>query len=108
VHHKAVDTVRREERMRKRAERSANLEPVTGEDLAEDVVDKDFLGIRRQEVRDALTTLSADQRQVLEMAYFQGYTQAAIAQELGIPLGTVKTRTFAAMRKLRVVLYRED
>ena len=108
VHHKAVDTVRREERLRKRAERSANLEPVTGEDLAEDVVDKDFLGIRRQEVRDALTTLSADQRQVLEMAYFQGYTQAAIAQELGIPLGTVKTRTFAAMRKLRRVLYRED
>jgi RNA polymerase sigma-70 factor (ECF subfamily) len=42
------------------------------------------------------------------MAYFQGFTQAAIAQELGIPIGTVKTRTLAAMRKLRRVLYRED
>jgi len=108
VHHKAVDMVRREERLRKRAERSANLEPVTGEDVAEGVVDKDFLGLRRQEVREALTTLSPEQKQVLEMAYFQGYTQAAIAQELGIPLGTVKTRTLAAMRKLRRVLYRED
>ena len=108
VHHRAVDTVRREERSRKRTERAANLEPVTGEDVAEDIVDKAVLGIRRQEVRDALTTLSPEQRQALEMAYFQGFTQAAIAQELGIPIGTVKTRTLAAMRKLRRVLYRED
>lgn len=108
VHHRAVDTIRREERLRKRTERAANLEPVTSEDVAEDVVDKEVLGIRRQEVRDVLTTLSPEQRQVLEMAYFQGYTQAVIAQELGIPLGTVKTRTLAAMRKLRRVLYRED
>jgi RNA polymerase sigma-70 factor (ECF subfamily) len=35
------------------------------------------------------------------MAYFGGRTQAGIAEELGIPIGTVKTRTFAAMRKLR-------
>jgi len=108
VHHRAVDTIRREERLRKRAERAANLEQLTDEDVAEEVVDRDVLGIRRQEVRDALTTLSPEQRQVLEMAYFQGYTQAAIAQELGIPIGTVKTRTLAAMRKLRRVLYRED
>lgn len=108
VHHRAVDTVRREERLRERTERAANLELLTGEDVAEDVVDRDVLGIRRQEVRDSLTTLSPEQRQVLEMAYFQGYTQAAIAQKLGIPLGTVKTRTLAAMRKLRRVLYRED
>src|ERR1700675_678378 len=84
VHHRAVDTVRREERLRKRTERAANLEPVAGEDLAEDVVDEAFLGIRRREVREALTTLPAAQRQVLEMAYFQAYTQAQIAEELGI------------------------
>jgi RNA polymerase sigma factor (sigma-70 family) len=108
VHHRAVDTVRREERLRKRTERAANLEPVAGEDLAEDVVDEAFLGIRRREVREALTTLPAAQRQVLEMAYFQAYTQAKIAEELGIPIGTVKTRTLAAMRKLRRALYRED
>ena len=50
-----------------------------------------------------------EQRQVLEMAYFQGMTQVQIAEELGIPLGTVKTRTLAAMRKLRAAaLHRED
>jgi len=45
---------------------------------------------------------------VIELAYFGGYTQAMIAEELGIPVGTVKTRTLAAMRKLRRALYRED
>jgi RNA polymerase sigma-70 factor, ECF subfamily len=42
------------------------------------------------------------------MAYFDGLTQAAIAERLSIPLGTVKTRTFAAMQKLRAALARED
>ncbi len=108
VHHRAVDTVRREERMRKRTERAANLEPFVGEDVAEGVVDLAAIGERRREVREALTTLPPEQRQVLEMAYFDGKTQATIADEIGIPLGTVKTRTLAAMRKLRRALYRED
>jgi len=108
VHHRAVDTVRREERIRKRTERAANLEPVAGEDVAEGVVDLASIRERRREVREALATLPAEQRKVLEMAYFDGMTQARIAEELSIPLGTVKTRTLAAMRKLRRALYRED
>lgn len=108
VHHRAVDTVRREERMRARHDRAANLEPVVDEDPSERVVDEDFVARRRREVRDALADLSAEQRQVLEMAYFAGMTQVLIAEELGIPLGTVKTRTFAALRKLRRVLEQED
>jgi len=108
VHHRAVDTVRREERLRKRTERAANLEPLTVEDPGEDVVDDAFIEIRRREVREALATLPPPQRQVLEMAYLQAYTQVQIAEELGIPIGTVKTRTLAAMRKLRRALYRED
>jgi RNA polymerase sigma factor (sigma-70 family) len=101
VHHRAVDTVRREERLRKRSERASNLEPVHGEDVAEEVVEDAYLGVRRKEVREALAELPPEQRQVLEMAYFGGYTQARIADELRIPIGTVKTRTLAAMRKLR-------
>ena len=101
VHHRAVDAVRREERLRRRTERAANLEPATGEDPAEDVVEDAYLRVRRKEVRAALTTLPPAQQQVLEMAYFDGKTQARIAEELGIPIGTVKTRTLAAMRKLR-------
>ena len=108
VHHRAVDTVRREERLRKRTERAANLEPSTVEDPGEDVVDDAFIEIRRREVREDLATLPPPQRQVLEMAYLQAYTQVQIAEELGIPIGTVKTRTLAAMRKLRRALYRED
>jgi len=44
------------------------------------------------------------QRQALTLAYFGGYSQSEIAQLTGIPLGTVKTRTLAAMRRLRVSL----
>jgi RNA polymerase sigma factor (sigma-70 family) len=104
VHHRAVDTIRREQRLRDRNERAANLEPATGEDVAEAVTEEAFLHVRRKEVREALADLPPDQRRVLEMAYFGGMTQVEIAQQLGIPLGTVKTRTFAAMRKLRAAL----
>jgi RNA polymerase sigma factor (sigma-70 family) len=108
VHHRGVDAIRREERMRARQDRAANLEPVHGEDPAEAVADEDFVARRRREVREALADLSPEQRQVLEMAYFEGMTQVKIAEQLGIPLGTVKTRTFAALRKLRRELETEE
>ncbi len=108
VHHRAVDVVRREERLRRRSERASNLEPLVDEDVSEDVVETTYLRSRRGEVREALVTLPGDQRRVIELAYFDGYTQARIADMLEIPLGTVKTRTLAAMRKLRRALYRED
>ena len=106
VHHRAVDTVRREERIRSRQERASNLEPVAVEDPAEGVADAADLADRRTEVRAALDTLPPEQRQVLEMAYYGGKTQVQIAEEIEIPIGTVKTRTLAAMRKLRVILDR--
>jgi RNA polymerase sigma factor (sigma-70 family) len=104
VHHRAVDTVRREERIRARQERASNLEPVAVEDPAEGVTDAADLAERRIEVRAALDTLPPEQRQVLEMAYYGGKTQVQIAEEIAIPVGTVKTRTLAAMRKLRRAL----
>ena len=96
--------MRREERLRARTERAANLEPIVDEDPADAVAEEGYLSVRRKEVREALAGLPPEQRQVLEMAYFGGKTQVVIAEELSIPLGTVKTRTFAAMRKLRVAL----
>jgi len=108
VHHRAVDTIRREERLRKRQERASNLEPTVDEDVAEDVVAASFMGQRRKEVREALTTLPSEQRQVVELAYFEGKTQVVIADELQIPVGTVKTRTMAAMQKLRKALQEEN
>lgn len=108
THHRAVDAVRREERMRARNERSVNLDRPRSEDPADNVVESDWLDYRRKEVRAALDILPPDQRTVLEMAYFGGSTQVQIAEELGIPLGTVKTRTLAAMRKLRAALSTEE
>ncbi|MGA7194030.1 MAG: sigma-70 family RNA polymerase sigma factor [Anaerolineales bacterium] len=49
----------------------------------------------------AVQTLSAEHRQVIELAYYQGLSQSEIAETLGWPLGTVKTRLRAAMEQLR-------
>lgn len=100
VHHRAVDVVRREERLRER-ERRVNRHPVPDEDLSEAVVEEADLADRRREVREALDGLPSEQREVLDLMYFKGWTQSRIARETGIPLGTVKTRAMAAMRKLR-------
>ncbi len=56
------------------------------------------------DVREALLGLSDDHRQVLVLGYHQGFTQSEIASRLGIPLGTVKTRTYHALRALRTQL----
>ncbi|HEX6262326.1 MAG TPA: sigma-70 family RNA polymerase sigma factor [Actinomycetota bacterium] len=48
-----------------------------------------------------MSELPPEQREALELMYFRGYTQSRIAEERGIPLGTVKTRVHAAMKKLR-------
>ena len=106
VHHRAVDTVRREERLRQRTLR-VNPERGEDEDVAEDVVHEAWLADRRAKVLEAMEQLSPEQRQVLELAYFRGYTQARIAEVTGVPLGTVKTRTLAAMRRLRASLMGE-
>jgi RNA polymerase sigma-70 factor (ECF subfamily) len=103
VHHRAVDAVRREERLRAREQR-ANPPPVPDEDVMETVIEESELADRRRRVRHALEELPADQRRLLELMYFRGLTQSTIAKEEKIPLGTVKSRVFAAMRKLRETL----
>ena len=55
-------------------------------------------------VREAVASLPADQRTALALAFFRGRTHKEIAEELGEPLGTVKTRIRAAMQKLRSLL----
>lgn len=59
---------------------------------------------RRQIVRKALDALSAEQREVIELAYYSGLSHSEIALRLGQPLGTVKTRTRLGMIKLRDML----
>ncbi len=59
----------------------------------------DAMGIRKQ-----LINLKPEQRSIIEMAYFQGFTQDEISKEMGIPLGTIKTRMRAAITELRKML----
>ena len=54
----------------------------------------------REQIQAALTVLSDDQRQVLELGYFEGLSQSEISERLGQPLGTVKSRVRAALEKL--------
>ena len=56
----------------------------------------------------AMEVLPKAQRQVILMAYFEGYSQSAVAGKLGQPLGTIKTRVRLAMQKLRNVLEKDD
>ena len=52
-------------------------------------------------MRLALESIPANQRQVLEMAYYEGLSQSAIAERLQLPLGTVKTRSRQGLIRLR-------
>ena len=59
---------------------------------------------QQRAVQAALAQLPPDQRQALELAYYGGLSQSELAERLGVPLGTVKSRMFAALSKLRDLL----
>ena len=56
------------------------------------------------DVRDVVTKLKPEHRELIEMAYYKGYSQQEIADGTGLPLGTVKSRTRAALLELRTHL----
>jgi RNA polymerase sigma factor (sigma-70 family) len=106
VHHRAVDVVRREEAQRRRSQEQQPAEAYQ-EDMADSVVDRVDLTATRERVRGALADIPTAQRQILELMYFEGKSQSDIASELGLPLGTVKSRTLLGMRRLRLLLGEE-
>ncbi|MEN3360382.1 MAG: hypothetical protein V7637_4364 [Mycobacteriales bacterium] len=106
THHKAVDAVRREQTVRRRRAQAAEEADWFETAIADTptIEDTVWTGLRGAQVRKALGTLPTPQREALTLAYFGGYTQREIAAMTGIPLGTVKTRMLAGMRRLRALL----
>jgi RNA polymerase sigma-70 factor (ECF subfamily) len=99
VHRRAVDLVRREERRR-----AEPLESAPEPSAAQTVDEEAELGFRRRVVQEALRRLPPDQRQALELGYYGGLTQSELAERLDQPLGTIKSRMFTGLSRLRELL----
>jgi RNA polymerase sigma-70 factor (ECF subfamily) len=99
VHRRAVDVVRREERRRAEPIEAAG-DPAGAEEVDEAV----WLRYQRERVQEALRRLPDPQREALELAYYGGFTQSELAERLGQPLGTIKSRMFTGLGQLRDLL----
>ena len=98
VHRRAVDRVRRDQADRQRGRDWGVGQLDTDHDTVAEVVE---LRAEHRRVRSAMNVLSPIQRQALELAYYRGLTQAQVAEHLGIPLGTAKTRLRDSLHRLR-------
>jgi len=99
---RAIDRLRTRKVVERTHEGSALANPAPH--TSSDSLDTVFLEQRRDRVQRELDRLPPEQRQVLEMAFYQGLSQSEIAAKAELPLGTVKTRTLLAMKKLRNAL----
>lgn len=99
THRRSVDLVRREE-ARRRRELRTSMEPQVHPDLA----DTALRGFASERVRAALAVLPPAQREALELAYFHGRTYRQVADDLGIPEGTAKSRLRLGLQRIAELL----
>jgi len=95
AHRRSVDHVRREEARRRRAIKDA-ARPETTPDVEEMAIAL----VTAERVRDALATLPDNQRRAIQLAYFGGKTYRQVAEVLGIPEGTAKSRLRLGLRRI--------
>ena len=100
VHRRAVDLVRREER--RKVEPLADDSAIAGE--TEPADEAAWLRFERERVQAALKQLPDVQREAIELAYYGGFSQSELAERLGVPLGTIKSRMFSGLARLRELL----
>jgi RNA polymerase sigma-70 factor, ECF subfamily len=103
AHGRAVDLVRSEQARLRREQRSASATASAGYDVEHFAWDL----ATAQLVKEAVQGLSDEERKAIEMAYFGGMTYRQVAEALGEPEGTIKSRIRTALRRLRGVLVKE-
>jgi len=107
AHRRAVDRVRYEQR---RVVGNEPLDETTQGQIREIIPsaeDEAWVVFERERLVRALAQIPDAERELIELAYFDGYTQSQLAERLGLPLGTVKRRTFTGLRRLRGLLEAE-
>jgi RNA polymerase sigma-70 factor (ECF subfamily) len=105
THNMAIDEIRKRNRRPIRANTDDPMLMLANmRDTDTPVYERAVLNSVREEIGTALGQLPVAQRTAIEMAYFQGLTQREIAEQVGEPLGTIKTRMRLGMRKLRDLL----
>lgn len=108
AHHRVVDVIRSRRRSMQMTDPEGydTLERIpSGGASVESQVQQN---IDRERIMRALATLPESQREVILLAYFEGYSQSEMAEFLSEPLGTIKTRVRLAMQKLRAALQDDD
>jgi RNA polymerase sigma-70 factor (ECF subfamily) len=99
VHNRAVDSLRRSGAHDRRRASDEGIEETL--EATERTDSQAFENAASQEIRGALGELPSDQRRVIELAYFGGFTHVEIASMLGTPVGTIKGRMRLGLQKMR-------